>query len=1108
MRTLRILLIALVPFTLAALAFAVLHGSGAQLALQTLARASDHALSYQRVSGALIGPMTLEGLVYESPSVRIEIAQAQIDWNVFALVFGRIDINQLRATHARLTVKPLPPAPPQDAPTRLPLALRVADAHIELFELQVYANAPQRFEAVQAQAGWIADRIHLREASANYAPLGVLEVEAAIHLQPRQLQITQAQVRGYGEISGAATVRYDGTFDANAHWRDLRWPRSAAPQVFSPSGKAQASGGWRDYRYTLDGAATVENIPLTFAAQGSGDLAALRVEQLDAQLLGGSVSAQGELAWLPQLRIAAHGRAQKLNPVTRWPQWPGRIGGDFRATLARAADSVNAEFALTLHDSQLREFPLSLQTQGRYAAQALSFSRFDLRSGASRLTLQGQVTPPFAFDASLDSTDLASLWPQLSGSAQLSASASGTRALPRIVARGTLSAARYRSIGAERLTLDADLHPQKPSRIALDALNLDVGYRLPQASLHAQGSAGNHQVQLKTQSIDGSIELGLRGELDLPRRQWRGELVSGNGAPARLPPWTLESPAPLLLTATRAQLEPACWRSQGGRACVQFTRQAADTQLAFRLENWAFAYFESFLPALWRVSGTVSGTASLVFGAQGLAGARADLASSAGQLNIGQHSVMSFAPSTLQAVEAASGLQLALHLPMQQGLVTLDARLDAAPEFAQRPLSGKLLVDLKDLTPLRLLTAEIETVSGSLNGAFQLAGRAGAPRGQGELRLVDGSMRLSTPAIELEALRAQLVSSALSGTLEFNASARSGGGQLTVQGQTDPLALANSLSFAITGSDFLAMNTPEARVWVSPDLKFALRQERADLTGVVVVPRAEIAPRTFSQGIAPSRDQIILGPQGEAPAPGLVKIYSEVRISLGDNVSFEGFGLKTRLQGAIDASDEPGRATLGRGEIRLIGGRYRAYGQDLNIETGRLLFNGGLLTDPAIELRAVRRDTGDISIGVYARGKLSAPQFNLFSTPDMPQNQQLSWLVLGRGIEDSTTAGERSAVNDAALGLGLGGGTFLSQRIGEGLHLDEISFGSRPGQTSDQAQFTIGKYLSPKLFVSYGIGLFQPGHSFRLLYDLGRRLKLSTESGSESGADLIYTIER
>ena len=64
------------------------------------------------------------------------------------------------------------------------------------------------------------------------------------------------------------------------------------------------------------------------------------------------------------------------------------------------------------------------------------------------------------------------------------------------------------------------------------------------------------------------------------------------------------------------------------------------------------------------------------------------------------------------------------------------------------------------------------------------------------------------------------------------------------------------------------------------------------------------------------------------------------------------------------------------------------------------------------------------------------------------------------------------------------------------------------GTSSAQTQLTLGKYLTPKLFVSYGVSLFEPGQTFRLLYDLGHGFKLQTESGTATGADLLYSFER
>jgi translocation and assembly module TamB len=117
--------------------------------------------------------------------------------------------------------------------------------------------------------------------------------------------------------------------------------------------------------------------------------------------------------------------------------------------------------------------------------------------------------------------------------------------------------------------------------------------------------------------------------------------------------------------------------------------------------------------------------------------------------------------------------------------------------------------------------------------------------------------------------------------------------------------------------------------------------------------------------------------------------------------------------------------------------------------------------------------------------------------------------------------------------LGLTGGDFLAQRIGKGIGLDQVSVGAAPAggsevaadptriagsqaaqgaggasAASQTAQLTLGKYLTPKLFVSYGVSLFQPGQTFRMLYELGHGFKVQSETGVASGGDLIYTIDR
>jgi translocation and assembly module TamB len=126
----------------------------------------------------------------------------------------------------------------------------------------------------------------------------------------------------------------------------------------------------------------------------------------------------------------------------------------------------------------------------------------------------------------------------------------------------------------------------------------------------------------------------------------------------------------------------------------------------------------------------------------------------------------------------------------------------------------------------------------------------------------------------------------------------------------------------------------------------------------------------------------------------------------------------------------------------------------------------------------------------------------------MQQQEQLSYLVLGRPLQGASQS-EESALSRAALALGLRGGNFVSERINENLGLDEFGIQTAPGESSSTASFVIGKYLSPSLYVSYGIGLFESVSTLNLRYTISDRWTISTESSSEgSGGDIVYSIER
>ena len=176
----------------------------------------------------------------------------------------------------------------------------------------------------------------------------------------------------------------------------------------------------------------------------------------------------------------------------------------------------------------------------------------------------------------------------------------------------------------------------------------------------------------------------------------------------------------------------------------------------------------------------------------------------------------------------------------------------------------------------------------------------------------------------------------------------------------------------------------------------------------------------------------------------------------------------------------------------------------VDVEFGRLLYAGGPISNPGLDLRAVRH-VGTITTGLKVRGSLNQPQIELFSLPAMSQTDALAYLLLGRPIENAD-GDEGEMMAKAALALGLSGGDRIARLLGDRFGLDEMRIES--SDTGDQTSLVIGRYLSPKLYVSYGVGLIEAVNTFSVRYQISDKWQLKGESGEFKGADLFYTIER
>jgi translocation and assembly module TamB len=903
-------------------------------------------------------------------------------------------------------------------------------------------------------------------------------------------------------------------FDLRLAWRDLIDPMNPAePAWRSARGELVAGGRIEAWQARLAADAEAEGQQVSLSLRAAGDLEQAQIEQLRLSALGGRIDGDGRIRWQPELRGNFNARLRDLDPGRLAEAFPGRINGRLVARFALPESGPDARVNLTLEDSELREYPLSADIEASYAREVLNIARARVRSGDSQLRLSGRVTPPLAVQGEIDSPDLAALVPDVAGQLKLAFTAAGDLDALRLHAEGEAADVMAAGVSIGHATLDTDITMVGQSRLRLDITDLLAGIPIQSLQLALDGSVEDHLLSLDAVAQDGEINLAVIGGADLEAQSWAGEIRQIDFIPSDIGAWTLESAAALALSATRVDLAPLCLAGEGGRACLDVELNDGDGYAAFSVDSLVLGYFQPFLPPGMAIDGRIDGSGDAELRDGALARAEVALEITPGTLSAPGAPPLAFGPGRVFADTDANGaVQAGVDLEVAGGIVT--ARADLAPADADgvMALSGDIALDLPDLDFLPVFSPEVIEASGGIEGRFLLSGSTAEPLIEGRIALVDGRVQLDSPGLTLTDLNAEVRADARR-QLRIEAGARSGEGEIRVNGEVDLAASPITADIRITGEDFQAANLPEVRLWIAPDLRIRLA-EQLRVTGSVTVPRADIEPQKFSGGnggVTASRDQIIVTGDDEAVDEVIegLPIFAEVTVILGDEVRLEGYGLTTRLAGRLTVREEPGRLTRGRGELRLVGGQYQAYGQDLTIERGRLIFDGGPVIEPGLDFRAVRRPRPDILVGVQVRGTLEEPAFQLFSEPPMQQDSQLSWLVLGRPLPSGESPGDEQAMlAAAALSLGLQGGDWLAGRIGGGVGFDEISVGADPGEDPDQARLTVGKYIGTRLYVSYGVSLFQPGHIYRIRYDLGRGFAVQAETGVHSGGDLLYTIER
>jgi translocation and assembly module TamB len=563
----------------------------------------------------------------------------------------------------------------------------------------------------------------------------------------------------------------------------------------------------------------------------------------------------------------------------------------------------------------------------------------------------------------------------------------------------------------------------------------------------------------------------------------------------------------------------------------------------FRCDNVSAALLRPWLPANVAVDGRISGrlAAGLLPGKRLEADGKATLAGGTLTIDDGKGRITT-AMRTLDVTWGWRGESLSGGFTLEMAKwggsrgefrLPLPARLPTAVD-RNGPLMVRMAGEVRELGVVTaFFPGLVREGHGELSYDLRAGGTLGAPALSGSVRLAKAGAYVPSAGVTLSAveLNASLDGDRI-GIDSFRAVSEAGHLEGTASLRLKDRRVVDYRG-SIQGENFEALRLPDLRASVTPRLEFTGTPERVTLSGDILIPELRITGEARRASVRTSGDVIIIDAPVREPERR-IEVALNVGVRLGEHVTVKTRGIDARLTGRVDLSGDI-RNLTSRGEIRVAEGDYRAYGLGLKIVRGRVFYAGGPVTAPTLDILALKT-VGEVKTGVTVGGTVQSPVVKLYSEPSMPDVDILAYMVLGHPLGgDKEQAGLLARAAGALLSAGqsvalqdqlksrLGISTLELQTAGEkGTgHMGYKPLASTPGTAAaaagattngsmgglSETMLTVGKYLTPKIYVSYGRSIFTGANLFRLRYDISKRWQVETQTGNESGADLYYKIE-
>lgn len=413
---------------------------------------------------------------------------------------------------------------------------------------------------------------------------------------------------------------------------------------------------------------------------------------------------------------------------------------------------------------------------------------------------------------------------------------------------------------------------------------------------------------------------------------------------------------------------------------------------------------------------------------------------------------------------------------------------------------GVIFVDT-NLSLINTFYPIADNLQGDLNGDFSFTEKD-------EVQDLQGGFTVNNGILQAEWLPIDLTNIELKGhfsgeQLLLNGDYSVGNSVGTVNGnfQINDANLDGQLHFMAKDVRYEVM--PDSWVLGDPDLYLLFSDKSIKLEGKVYVDKGRLKVYKLpEQAVDISSDTIIIGTEEYAAT---WPFEMDINIVVREDVQFKGLGLETGMQGDLRLWQNPGENFKGSGIVTLKNGSYKAYGQDLLITSGKLIYTGDLY-NPDVSITAVRNNTPEhIVVGLRLFGELYAPNIELFSQPAMSEQYKIHYLLTGQP-PGSQTLDQKTLAQQTALSLGLALSNKRTEKIASQFGIEDFYIGTGRGVSGQEVQ--MGGQLSQKLHVRYGFEPSEQVNSLTARYQISQNFFIELFRGTSSAIDLLWLISK